>query len=43
MKKKILIELPEDTYSSVAQEAEKEDRSVRSTINILIKRGLERK
>ncbi len=43
MKKKILIELPEDIYSLVAQEAEKEDRSVRSTINILIKRGLERK
>ena len=42
MKKKILIELPLELYDAVALEAQREDRSVRSAINVLIKRGLER-
>ena len=43
MKKKILIELPLELYKLVALEAQRDDRSVRSTINVLIKRGLERR
>lgn len=41
-KKKILIELPMDLYEDVAKEANREQRSIRSTINILVKRGLEK-
>lgn len=41
-RKKILIELPMDLYKHVAKEANREERSVRSTINILVKRGLEK-
>lgn len=42
-KKKVLIELPIDLYEEVAKEANREQRSIRSTINILVKRGLERR
>lgn len=42
-KKRVLIELPIDLYEDVAKEANREERSIRSTINILIKRGMERR
>lgn len=42
-KKRVLIELPMDLYEDVAKEANREQRSIRSTINILVKRGLERR
>ena len=42
-KKRILIELPMDLYEDVAREANREQRSIRSTINILVKRGMERR
>ena len=40
MNKKILIELPMDIYSKILHEAKSEDRSVRSMINVYIKRGM---
>lgn len=40
MNKKILIELPMDIYSKILHEAKAEDRSVRSMINVYIKRGM---
>lgn len=42
-KKRVLIELPIDLYEDVVREAIREERSIRSTINILIKRGMERR
>jgi len=42
-KKRVLIELPMDLYEDVVKEATREQRSIRSTINILVKRGLERR